>query len=473
VTEQANLLDQLIALAERLDSPLLFLWISASALLLISIAILLHRTRTVLSDTVPGVLDGERVRLSDSVGPALVGIVSYEILIPRWVSLLPGEQRKLILKHEKEHAGVFDPAITLTAVVLTALMPFNVVLWFMLRRLRTAIEIDCDRRVLGDATDVEMYASLLIDVGARVSSPPRLAAALNESASQLQQRIHAMSFIRQPAARFRAIAFAVIGIAALTAATRIPRPVNPLFTLPRSAIEDSTPVYLEWQVEEPVEEIKAPIATYPAALRSAGVEGEVVMKFIVGTDGRVEPASPQSSRATNELFRSAATAALGDALYSPAKIRGKPVRQLVEQAFMFKISSSSAGVGAGNGSGTGAGVGSGVGTRQDVPRVSDTLARLARKFEPATFDSRVTPGSSVIGLIIGSSGKVVHHRSISVPDTQFGLLPLYPRLFPDTAVALNAPYGVMMVAQRGPRVGRKVSIVGVFLKQPDYTLNRR
>ena len=48
-------------------------------------------------------------------------------------------------------------------------------------------------------------------------------------------------------------------------------------------------MYLEWQVEEPVKEIKAPVAIFPAALRSAGVEGQVVMKFIVGTDGRVEP----------------------------------------------------------------------------------------------------------------------------------------------------------------------------------------
>jgi hypothetical protein len=98
---------------------------------------------------------------------------------------------------------------------------------------------------------------------------------------------------------------------------------------------------------------------------------------------------------------------------------------------------------------------------------------LARKFEPASFDSRLKPGSSVIGLIVDSNGKVVHHRSISVPDTQFGLLPLYPRLFPDTSVALNAPYGVMMVGQEGPRPGRTVKIVGVFLKQPDYTLKRR
>lgn len=282
-----------------------------------------------------------------------------------------------------------------------------------------------------------------------------------------------MSFIRQPAARFRAIVFTIIGIAALTAATRIPRPVNPLFTLPRSATEDSTPVYFEWQVEEPVTEIKAPVATFPVALKSAGVEGEVVMKFIVGKDGRVEPASAHPSQAANVLFRDAVISALEDARYSPAKIRGKPVRQVVEQAFLFRISSSPAGVGAGSGSGTGAGVGNGIGAQQDVPRVSDTLARLAQRFEPAAFDSRVTPGSSVIGLIIDSNGRVVHHRSISVPDSQVGLLELYPRLFPDTSVARNAPYGVMMDAQRGPRVGRQVRIVGVFLKRPDYTINRR
>lgn len=473
VTEKPNLLDRIAALAQQLNSALVLLWVATSVLLLTIIAILLRRTRILLSDSVAGILEGESVRLSETVGPAIVGIVRYEILIPRWVSMLSGEQRKLILMHEKQHARVFDPAITFTAVVLTALMPFNVVLWFMVRRLRTAIEIDCDRRVLNHATDVEAYASLLIDVGAHVSRAPILAAALNESASQLQQRIHAMSFIRKPAARFQAIAFGVIGVVVLTAATRIPRPVNPLFTLPHASVEDSTPVYFEWQVEEPVKEIKAPVAIFPAAVRSAGVEGEVVMRFIVGTDGRVEPSSVHPSRETNELFRSAVAAALSDALYSPAKIRGKAVRQTVEQAFLFKISSNAAGAGTGNGSSEGAGGGSGVGAGQDLPRVSDTLARLARQFEPAAFDSRLMPGSSVIGLIIDSGGKVVHHRRISVPDTLVGLLPLYPRLFPDTSVARNAPFGVMMVAQQGPRIDRKVQIVGVFLKRPDYAPNMR
>ena len=230
-TQHAGFLDKLAGFVQQLDSALLVLWGIAAALLLISIALLLYRTRTLLADSVRGVMEGERVRISESAGPALVGIVRYEILIPRWVLILPSEQRKLILRHEKQHAAVFDPAITLTAVVLTVLTPFNVGLWFMLRRLRTAIEIDCDRRVLRGAADIEAYGSLLIDVGARVSGSPVLAAALNESATQLQRRIHAMSFIRQPAARIRAIAFAVIGVAVLTAATRIPRPANPLFTL--------------------------------------------------------------------------------------------------------------------------------------------------------------------------------------------------------------------------------------------------
>ena len=105
--------------------------------------------------------------------------------------------------------------------------------------------------------------------------------------------------------------------------------------------------------------------------------------------------------------------------------------------------------------------------------MSDTLAMLRTEVRAGTFDPRLNPGSSVIGMIIDASGKVVHHRSISVPDTQFGLLALYPRLFPDTSIALNAPYGVMMLGQQGPRLGRTVQIVGVFLKQPGYTLNRR
>jgi hypothetical protein len=88
----------------------------------------------------------------------------------------------------------------------------------MFRRLRLAIEIDCDARVLAQAGDVRTYGDLLIDVGERTLTGAAPIAALSESSAQLERRIDAMSRRKAQRASLRALgaigASVVLGIAA-------------------------------------------------------------------------------------------------------------------------------------------------------------------------------------------------------------------------------------------------------------------
>jgi TonB family protein len=77
---------------------------------------------------------------------------------------------------------------------------------------------------------------------------------------------------------------------------------------------------------------------YPEALRAGGVEGSAVLRFVVDTMGRVEAGSVHVVRADHPLFAEAARAALAAARFRPAEVAGRPVRQLVEQAFAFTLS---------------------------------------------------------------------------------------------------------------------------------------
>lgn len=54
-------------------------------------------------------------------------------------------------------------------------MPWNPALWWIVRRLRLAIETDCDRRVLHAGTDVHAYGVLLLNAAARYARAPLLA----------------------------------------------------------------------------------------------------------------------------------------------------------------------------------------------------------------------------------------------------------------------------------------------------------
>lgn len=98
--------------------------------------------------------------------------------------------------------------------------------------------------------------------------------------------------------------------------------------------------YNENTVERAVQVTRAAAPHYPDALKSVGVEGTVVMRFIVGTDGRVEGGSFEVVSSPNNLFSEAVKNALRNTRYRAAEANGHSVRQLVEQSFTFRLDKS-------------------------------------------------------------------------------------------------------------------------------------
>jgi periplasmic protein TonB len=93
-----------------------------------------------------------------------------------------------------------------------------------------------------------------------------------------------------------------------------------------------------WEVEVEVVAIASSIRPqYPDALRSSGVEGNVVAEFVVDEKGRADRASLRILSATHKLFADAVSRAMPQMRFKPAKIGGKPVSQLVQQQFVFRL----------------------------------------------------------------------------------------------------------------------------------------
>lgn len=64
--------------------------------------------------------------------------------------------------------------------------------------------------------------------------------------------------------------------------------------------------YFEFQVEQPATEVPVSAGPrYPDILRAAGVNGEVLVQFVVDTAGRVAPDSFRILKSTHELFEQA------------------------------------------------------------------------------------------------------------------------------------------------------------------------
>lgn len=95
--------------------------------------------------------------------------------------------------------------------------------------------------------------------------------------------------------------------------------------------------YTSDEVDEQVVKTGGPDPRYPEVMRSVGIEGVVQLRFVVGTNGRVEANSIQVVSSTNKAFEQAAIDAIRLSRFSPAKMRGTPVRQLVQQSIRFSL----------------------------------------------------------------------------------------------------------------------------------------
>ncbi|HYR09412.1 MAG TPA: TonB family protein, partial [Longimicrobium sp.] len=80
----------------------------------------------------------------------------------------------------------------------------------------------------------------------------------------------------------------------------------------------------------------AVIRTYPASLRNTGRWGNALVSFTVGADGRVERSSISVDQASHPAFRSAATAAISAARFTPARVNGQPVRAHVSMPITWQ-----------------------------------------------------------------------------------------------------------------------------------------
>jgi TonB family protein len=79
----------------------------------------------------------------------------------------------------------------------------------------------------------------------------------------------------------------------------------------------------------------API--YPPKLLELRIEGGAYVQFVVDTNGLADTTSFRVISATHPEFAQSVREALPGMRFSPAILRSKKVRQLVEQPFMFKI----------------------------------------------------------------------------------------------------------------------------------------
>jgi hypothetical protein len=103
----------------------------------------------------------------------------------------------------------------------------NAGLWWQFRRLKLAIEMDCDARVLSGRQDVRGYATLLLDVGRRCRTGHLAFAAFAAPRHAIERRIRMMLDPKPRSHRLLAGACAVGAVVIGVLACNTPEPAAP------------------------------------------------------------------------------------------------------------------------------------------------------------------------------------------------------------------------------------------------------
>jgi hypothetical protein len=174
----------------------------------------------------PSRVAGESVLVSPGAGPAAVGILQPAIVVPEWLLSEEESVQRLVVLHESQHLAAGDHLVLAVAPLALVMMPWNVTLWWMVRRLRLAVELDCDSRVLASGVEPSVYGSLLLDVAGRIGVGA-LSIALASPRSSLEQRIDALAGVLPGAGPARTPVFAVAALFCIALACGV-APTAPL-----------------------------------------------------------------------------------------------------------------------------------------------------------------------------------------------------------------------------------------------------
>jgi beta-lactamase regulating signal transducer with metallopeptidase domain len=226
--------------AESLNIWILRVWLTATALLFVwgithigRVSLLIRSARKKAKDA-PATIDGVPVVVTDSLGPATVGLLRSRVVLPRWVLALPGLQRQYIVKHEAEHRRAHDAHLLFFLSLGLLLAPWNIALWWHLRRLRLAVEMDCDNRVVSALGDPHAYGELLFRVAEASSRGPQLQPAFLGS-GLLEQRLRALLEPSQ-LKRFQKFLLPALAVALLILTLKMPHPILGHSTMTHSSM---------------------------------------------------------------------------------------------------------------------------------------------------------------------------------------------------------------------------------------------
>lgn len=190
------------------------LWVALSVMLLLSYFAAWLGSKRARESWKSESVEGADVLVSETWGPAVVGMWQPRIVLPAWVLNAPKPSRQLIIAHEREHLAAHDSRLLAAAALALVVIPINPVLWWLRKRLHEAVEMDCDSRVVASEKDLGAYLDVLLASACRSRMATGwLSLAFGPPRSFLEKRVWAMT--RQRRRRMTVSSLGLASVAAL------------------------------------------------------------------------------------------------------------------------------------------------------------------------------------------------------------------------------------------------------------------
>jgi len=421
---------------DDLDTPLSWAWGIASLVVLLTLAMAAARLSAWRRRWREAAVDGRTVLVSPNTGPAVVGLWSPRVVLPEWALALSVADRELMLAHEEQHIRAADPALLAVGFGLVLLAPWNLALWWQWWRLRLAVEMDCDARVLAAGRSAVAYGELLVSVCQRRTRQLVGAAAFGEPMSFLAWRVRRM-LSRAPRWRWAGVvAASAVAVGAIIGACEAPRPSGPSVLAAQSPTQAIVQGYGVNSAQV------LPLLTHylgPNPRRLA--DSAMIAWFVVDQSGYVVGwgRAPRTPRDSETALIAPGTAARVIPGYDTLRVEAVLVHAEhgLPPTIVVRLGE--------NGTRQGAAFELPM-PRTQVPaalekaqRHAEFLRRLARKSEPAAF----TRANTAIGMIVDSEYQVIAHTSGAREPGDESCLDVLKRLLPNFRAVRFPTFGCL------------------------------
>jgi len=281
------------------------------------------------------------LKSESNLSPVVFGLFRYKIIVPADWDNWPLAYQRTVIVHELNHIRNKDPQINLLKSVLLAMHFFNPLIWILLKKLDQYSENLCDDSTIDDLrTNQSEYLKDLISISESLYSSRQnslAAISFSESYYSIKRRItyqmkkkedyHMKSF-----SKLSKIILVIMTIGMIPFLWQCEKE-DPGEML-QSEFEPSAEVYSIKDVHERPEVVDFVKPEYPKAAKEKGIEGFVMIAFIVNENGDVTQANVMRSvPGLDEVALEAAKACK----FKPAMINGAPVKVKWQLPFEFDL----------------------------------------------------------------------------------------------------------------------------------------